>query len=79
MTSNPSDVRTYWPEQLRRHALRRQLHELMAHPCYHIRVVDGQLRIGPKEAITPEAREFIANNRNDLVAHVSWLGESNEV
>ena len=65
-----------WPEEKkRRHRKRRALHELMdfhGYPGYRVGVKDGRLTVGPKEAITPEAREFIAANRDDLMA---WCQE----
>ena len=73
---NPSDTRTYLPEQQRRHRLRRALNELMAGYGYHIKISDeGRLIVGPKELMTPEAREFIQRYRDDLLIHVQWLGE----
>ena len=48
----------------------------MADPSYHIGVnEDGRLIVGPKELVTPEAREFIQRHREDLIQHVTWLGE----
>lgn len=73
--NNPSDTRTYGPEELRRHRLRRALHELMATPGYRLRVGGGQLLVGPKEAVTPEARQFIQQYRSDLMQHLEFLGE----
>lgn len=72
----PSDIRTYGPEQLRQHRLRRALHELMADPGYHIKVNGEQFNIGPATAMTPEAREFIVRHKADLVQHCAWLGET---
>lgn len=72
---DPSDIRTYTPEQRRRHRLRRALNELMAAPHYRLRVEDGSLVIGPKECLTPEARAFVQQYRDDLIQHVQWLGE----
>ncbi|MBA2707565.1 MAG: hypothetical protein H0U59_07160 [Gemmatimonadaceae bacterium] len=71
----PSDTRTYGPEQVRRHRLRRALNELMADPGYHLSVSDGKLMVGPPHAITPEARQFISTYRADLIQHLQWLGE----
>ena len=73
---NPSDIRTYTPEQRRRHRLRRALNELMGEPHYRLRVVDGGLVIRPRETITPEARAFIQQYRSDLIQHCQWLGET---
>lgn len=69
-----------WPEdKKRRHRIRRALHELLdyhGYPSYRIGVKDGRLTVGPKEAITPEARAFIANNRDDLILWcVEWSKE----
>ena len=70
-----------WPEdKKRRHRKRRALHELLdyhGYPAYRIGVKDGRLTVGPKEAITQEAREFIANNRDDLMAWcLEWEKEN---
>lgn len=66
-----SDDFRRWPEdKKRRHRIRRALHELLDHhtyPAYRIGVKDGRLTVGPKEAITPEARSWITNNRDDLI------------
>lgn len=69
---NPSDVRTYTPEQRRRWHLRRELHDLMAKPWYRLMVVDGRLIVGPAECLTDEAREFIREHKEDLMQHVQW-------
>jgi hypothetical protein len=65
-----------WPEDKKaRHRKRRALHELLdyhGYPAYRIGVKEGRLTVGPKEAITPEAREFIANNRDDIM---TWCEE----
>ncbi len=71
----PSDIRTYGPDERRRHRLRRALHELMADPGYHITANGDRLLIGPAEMVTPEAEEFIRRWKPDLVQHVAWLGE----
>ena len=69
----------HWPEDKRnRHRIRRACHELMdfhGHPGYRIGVKDGRLTVGPKEAITPMARDFIANYRNELIL---WVEEHSE-
>jgi hypothetical protein len=70
---DPGDIRTWTPEQRRRHRLRRALHELMAHPAYSIDVSGGMFVVGPKDAITAEARGFIAAHRADLIEHEAWL------
>ncbi len=71
-----------WPEdKKRRHRIRRALHELLdyhGYPSYRIGVKDGRLTVGPKEAITPEARAFIANNRDDLILWVEEWSKENE-
>lgn len=60
-----------WPEERKtRHRYRRALHELLDHhsyPAYILYVHEGRLRIGPKEAITEEARAFMRQHRDDLV------------
>lgn len=76
LQASPSDVRTWTPEQRRRHALRRQLHDLMAAPHYRMRVTDGRLIVGPKECLTDDARQFIRQHKHDLMTHVQWLGET---
>ena len=72
---NPSNIRTWNDDQRRRHRYRRALHELMAGPSYHLRVEEGRILVGPKELVTPEAREFIRQHRDDLLVHLQWLGE----
>jgi hypothetical protein len=47
----------------------------MGTPGYRIGVKDGRLTVGPKEAITPMARDFIANYRNELIL---WVEEHSE-
>lgn len=77
-----SDDFRRWPEdKKRRHRIRRALHELLDHhayPAYRIGVKDGRLTVGPREAITPEARAFIANNRDDLILWVEEWSKENE-
>jgi hypothetical protein len=70
-----------WPEDKKaRHRKRRALHELLdyhGYPAYRIGVKEGRLTVGPKEAITPEAREFIANNRDDIMTWcLEWEKEN---
>ena len=68
-----------WPEDKKnRHRIRRALHELMdfhGYPAYRVGVTDGRLTAGPKEAITPMARTFIANYRDELM---EWVHEHSE-
>ena len=70
-----TDTKTWTPDIWRRHRLWRAFNELVLMHTYTLRVRDGVLRISPASVLTPEAKAFVEQYRDDLRIHAEWLGE----